>query len=174
MNHAHRISVLCATVALGSLLFTNRASATGRFPSQMYYHLYSSYTVAPYQAPCSVCHLRGSTGPGTAQTPFALSMKARGLEPGNNSSLLASLDALNRDMVDSDGDGTPDIQEIENDTDPNTPAPVSLTGQPGPNAGCGGGQKEDFAGRPASAIGLVGSLVLVWARRRRGTKGSAK
>lgn len=98
-------------------------------------------------------------------------MKARGLQPGDDTSLFAALDAMNRDTVDSDGDGTPDVQEIENDTDPNSPAPVSLVGHTGPNAGCGGGQKEDFAGhRPASAIGLGGSLMLLWWRRRKRTR----
>lgn len=167
MNRVHWVFVGCASAMFVTLATTRPASATARFPSQIYYHLYSSYTVAPYEPPCSVCHLRGSTGPGTAQTPFALSMKAQGLVAGNNSSLLTALDALNRDKVDSDADGIPDIQEIEDDTDPNTPAPVSLTGQPGPNAGCGGGQKANYSGRqPASAIALLGSLALVWARRR--------
>ncbi len=93
-------------------------------------------------------------------------MKARGLQPEDESSLFAALDAMARDNVDSDGDGTPDVQEIENDTDPNSPAAVSLTGHAGPNAGCGGGEKEDDSGKPASAIGLAGSLIVLFLRRR--------
>lgn len=147
--------------------FVQRAHATEEFPGAVYYHLYSSFRVPPYQPPCSLCHLRGSTGEGTAQTPFALSMKAHGLQPEDNVSLYAAIDALNRENVDSDGDGTPDIPEIENDTNPNTPAPASLSGEPGPNAGCGGGQRAESAGRrPTSAVGLAGTLALLWARRR--------
>jgi len=155
-------------IAAAAITSTEPALAVGRFPGGIYRHLYSSYTVSPYEPPCSVCHLRGSTGSGTAETPFALSMKSRGMVAGDMNSLYQALDALDRDQIDSDADGTPDIQEIERDTDPNTPATVSLTGQPGPNAGCGGGQQQDFSGgRPASALGLLGSLALVWARRRR-------
>jgi len=78
--------------------------------------------------------------------------------------LTKALDAMDRDHVDSDSDGVPDIQELLDDTDPNTPGDVKLTGEPGPNAGCGGGQKADFAGRtPAAAFGL---LLLAAACRR--------
>jgi hypothetical protein len=91
-------------------------------------------------------------------------MKARGLQAKDDVSLTNALDAMDRDHVDSDGDGVPDIQELLDDTDPNTPGDVRLTGQPGPNAGCGGGQKADTTGRtPAAAIGL---LLLALARRR--------
>jgi hypothetical protein len=165
--------LLATGVALATLVLTSTkaAHAVGRFPGGIYRHLNASYTVAPYEPPCSVCHLRGSTGSGTAQTPFALSMKSRGMIAGDMNSLYDALDALDREAIDSDADGTPDIQEIERDTDPNTPANVSLSGQAGPNAGCGGGQQEGFAGgRPASAIGLLGSLALVWSRRRRGRR----
>lgn len=146
---------------------TSVAHATQRYPSTIYYHLYPLFADAgkpPYVPPCSLCHLRGSTGAGTAQTPFALSMKARGLQAKDDVSLTNALDAMDRDHVDSDGDGVPDIQELLDDTDPNTPGDVRLTGQPGPNAGCGGGQKADTTGRtPAAAIGL---LLLALARRR--------
>ncbi len=170
MKQAHRTLVLVVALGCLSLTLAHPAMATSRFPSTIYYHLYSSYTVKPYQPPCSLCHLRGSTGPGTAETPFALSMKARGLVPQDNTALINALDAMSRDQVDSDGDGIPDIQEIEEDTDPNTPADVSLTGQPGPNAGCGGGQKENSSGRapPASsALGVLGTLLIAVLRRRK-------
>jgi hypothetical protein len=167
MNSTHRRIVIAAGAFLGPLGYSLPASATEEFPSRIYHHLYSSYTVTPYEPPCSLCHVRGSTGDGTAQTSFARALKARGLQPEDDSSLFAALDAMNRDNVDSDGDGTPDIQEIVNNTDPNSPAPVSLTGHPGPNAGCGGGQREDSSSRPASAMGLAGALVMLWLRRRK-------
>jgi MYXO-CTERM domain-containing protein len=147
---------------------SNWAHATQRFPSDIYYYLYPM-VVPPekhYYPPCSLCHVRGSTGPGTAQTPFALSAKARGLKAGDDTSLDNALSAMNREDVDSDGDGVPDIQELLVDTDPNTPADVSLTGQAGPNSGCGGGHKSSSSSSgkaPAAAFGL---LLLAALRRR--------
>ena len=123
--------------------------------------------VVPYEPPCSLCHLRGSTGPGTADTPLALSMKARGLSASDNTSVDAALDAMVRDKVDSDGDSIPDIQEIEYDTDPNTPANVSLSGDVGPSAGCGGGQKSNSGGgAPAAGGGLIFAVLLGALRRK--------
>ena len=166
MIYSPRILVTGVAFAVASVSFTSQAFATGRFPGIIYRDLYSSFTVAPYHPPCSLCHSRGSTGAGTAQTPFALSMKARGLVAGDNASLTTALNSLQSDNVDSDNDGTPDVREIENDTDPNTPANVSLTGESGPNAGCGGGQQSNSGNSQASAIGLLGSSVLIWIRRR--------
>ena len=164
------VARLLLTVAPLCLLVTtvsSHAGAVRRFPSLIFNHLHSSYTVAPYEPPCSLCHLRGSTGAGTADTPFALSMKARGLSASDNTSVATALDAMLRDNVDSDGDGTPDIQEIENDTDPNTPANVSLSGDVGPNAGCGGGQKSNSGGSaPATGVGLVLAALLGGLRRK--------
>lgn len=148
-----------------SMTLSGRALAVSRFPSLIYHHLYAHYTVPPYQPPCSLCHSRGSTGPGTAQTPFALSMKARGLDPNNTNSVAPALDAMQRDNVDSDGDGVPDIQEIEDDTDPNTPANVSLTGETGPQAGCGG-QSANHGSRTSGAMGLLLFTALGLLRRR--------
>ena len=166
MKTADRI-LLAAPLCLLLTTLSTRAGATRRLPPLIYHHLYSSYTVAPYQPPCSLCHLRGSTGAGTADTPFALSMKARGLSTSDNTSVVTALDAMVRDKVDSDGDGTADIQEIENDTDPNSPANVSLSGDTGPKAGCGGGQTSNSGGpTPAAGVGLLFAVVLAASRRR--------
>ena len=87
MKTADRI-LLAAPLCLLLTTLSTRAGATRRLPPLIYHHLYSSYTVAPYQPPCSLCHLRGSTGAGTADTPFALSMKARGLSTSDNTSVV--------------------------------------------------------------------------------------
>jgi hypothetical protein len=128
-------------IVLGVVLPTS-AYATQKFPSAIYYHLYGSFTIKPYSPPCSLCHSRGSTGPGTAQTPFALSAKAQGLVPGDTTSLNTALSAMDKEEVDSDGDGVPDIQELREGTDPNTPADVSLASESGPTSGCGGSTKQ--------------------------------
>jgi len=167
MKTVARILVTVVPMCLFVTTVSSHAGAVRRFPSLIFNHLHSSYTVAPYEPPCSLCHLRGSTGSGTADTPFALSMKARGLSASDNASVDTALDAMVRDSVDSDGDGTPDIQEIENDTDPNSPANVSLSGDVGPNAGCGGGQKSNSGGgAPAAAAGLLFTALLGAFRRR--------
>jgi MYXO-CTERM domain-containing protein len=165
MKPHHQTLLALGLVLVPGMTLSNSAHAVSRFPSLIYHHLYSYYTVPPYQPPCSLCHVRGSTGPGTAQTPFALSMKARGLDPNNNNSVAIALDAMQRDNVDSDGDGVPDIQEIEDDTDPNTPAEVSLTGETGPKAGCGG-QSANHGSRTTGAMGLLIFTALGLLRRR--------
>ena len=167
MKTVTRILLTVAPMCLLVTTVSSHAGAVRRFPPLIFNYLHSSYKVAPYEPPCSLCHLRGSTGSGTADTPFALSMKARGLSANDNTSVATALDAMVRDNVDSDGDGTPDIQEIEDDTDPNTPANVSLSGDVGPNAGCGGGQKSNSGGgAPAAAAGLLFTALLGAFRRR--------
>jgi hypothetical protein len=95
-------------------------------------------------------------------------MKARGLQAEDNASVTAALDAMARGEVDSDGDGVGDIREIERDTDPNTPANVSLSAAPGPNAGCGGGEQANHGNSGASAggIGMISVGLLARFRRR--------
>jgi len=63
---------------------------------------------------------------------------------------------MKRDNVDSAGNALADIQAIESDIDPNTPANVSLSNPPGPNGGCGGGQKASSTGQLRN--GAVGAL----------------
>jgi hypothetical protein len=65
---------IIALIAL-SMTVCGVARATEEFPSVIYRHLNADYSVSPYEPPCMVCHLRGSTGTGTAETPFARSMK---------------------------------------------------------------------------------------------------
>jgi MYXO-CTERM domain-containing protein len=75
---------------------------------------------------------------------------------------------MKRENVDSAGNAVPDIQAIEDDIDPNTPADVSLSNPLGPNSGCGGGQKASNAGQARKgAMGLLFLPLLGRIRRRK-------
>jgi hypothetical protein len=136
-------------LALGLLPLTARdAQAKERFVDVIATHL-----ALPYQPPCRVCHIQGTTGPGSVQTPFGVSMLAHGLTSSQDT-VSTALDGLAADMTDSDGDGDPDIDELRKNADPNTAAPVPLAAEDGPTYGCAVGPVE-----PVDSWGvLVGCL----------------
>jgi hypothetical protein len=142
------------------------AAAISRFPPSI-----QSYYQPPlgYQPPCRLCHIQGTTGPGSVQTPFGIAMLARGLT-SDQSTLTPALDALQRDQVDSDGDGVTDIAEILADRDPNTPVDAALSGSD-PSYGC-----AVAPGPPnANALALVLSVAAIGfglSIRRRTTRAS--
>lgn len=144
-----------------TLIWSSAAGATRRFPSEIEGALGLSYS-----PPCSVCHLRGNIGPGTARTPFAISLKARGMKPGDSASMFASILSLQKDRVDSDGDGTPDTQELQAGTDPNSAANASLIRVNGANYGCGGHQGSENGNERRAWAPFLG--LGAWLLRRRG------
>jgi hypothetical protein len=145
-------------VALACLGWTTQVRAKEEFPSEM-----ASDLSLSYQVPCSVCHVNGNTGSATPITPFALSMRARGLT-GENRSVASALAQLESDAVDSDGDGTSDVAELKAGTDPNSSANASIINDQEPGYGCGG-----TAPHGRSAPGAAAVLTLSWflLRRRR-------
>ena len=113
---AARLSL--ATMALALLATTvpaPRAQAREALSPEVAAQLSLAYVPA-----CTLCHSAGAAG-GPADTPFATSMRARGLSASADS-VAPALDSVGRDGVDSDGDGTGDIDELIAATDPNTNA----------------------------------------------------
>ncbi|MCU0690962.1 MAG: hypothetical protein MUF54_06120 [Polyangiaceae bacterium] len=123
-----------------------------------------------YTPGCSVCH-DGTPGSGTATTPFATSMKARGMVSFDTSSVATAIALMTRDGVDSDMDGELDIDELTAGTDPNVAQGVLSTDE-GPSYGCGAsiaGGDVSYAG--GGAAGVAGWLLTAaWVRSRRGKK----
>lgn len=73
---------------------------------------------------CALCHDDGDLGgKGTANTPFARNMRARGLVEFDVQSLKGALDQMAADHVDSSGDCLDDIDELKAGRDPNVPDP---------------------------------------------------
>jgi hypothetical protein len=143
----------------GAVLLAGTAIASPPFPPEIRAHLSLSQT-----PDCSLCHVNGQTGFGTVNTPFGKSMRARGLLAGSIASLDTALDALAAERTDSDGDGTPDIDELKAGTDPNVAGGGSF---PPPTYGC-----FSITGQPRSPLGLVPVLLAALLLRMRSSRSS--
>ena len=102
--HADQIAVYVTDGWVGRPLLTilpASAGAVSRFPGNMvdYFTPHLGYT-----PPCRLCHIDGTTGSGSVQTPFGISMLAHGLTSGQSTSRPRSWPSK-ADGVDSDGDG---------------------------------------------------------------------
>jgi hypothetical protein len=138
--------VALAAVALGAALclVPTRAHGSPRYPDELRAVLALSYVPT-----CGLCHGdvadAADAAVGPANTPFAASMIARGLraetpigDAGSDAgpdaavdaafdadsgaidpSLVAAIEAMRRDGVDSDGDGAQDLDELSWGGDPN-------------------------------------------------------
>jgi MYXO-CTERM domain-containing protein len=146
-----------ALTAIGCLVFPAVALATPNFPPEISAHLSLTYT-----PDCPVCH-RGTPGTGTATSPFAQSMKARGLVANDIGSLDTALDALAAEGTDSDGDGVGDIAELTAGTDPNIAGGANLT----PVYGCGARIAPVAAAGPWALLLALPALGMLALRRRR-------
>jgi hypothetical protein len=149
----------CATPAV--------ARATPNFPGAIQSHLGGSAPPA-----CRVCHVDGITGLGTVNTPFGKNMRARGLVAEDEASLVAALDAMAKEGVDSSGGrGTPDVEILREGLDPNRANPYDAPAPP--TYGCGAQVARGHAGAGLSGLFGLGLSVTALAAAR-AARGSAR
>ena len=152
------------SILLALPLFANVALASSIYPSDI-----EAAVGSCKPPPCTVCHETNGGGGGTVTREFGQALMSRGLTGGSASDLLnTALDQLAADAVDSDGDGTPDWDELAAGSDPN-PGGVAFCDQLSPVYGCVGVQASVVprsAEAPVAGALLVAGL-LVASRRRR-------
>ena len=157
-----------AALSAALLLSARGAAASSSYPGDLATNLGLS------KAPgCTVCHDNASGGSGTANKPFAKSMKDASLTGGSNAaSVKTAIDSLKANGIDSDGDGTPAVDGLVAGTDPNAagagaggPSPAA----PDPSFGCPAAIAPSRSTSRGSwlSIALVGAAVVAVARRRR-------
>jgi hypothetical protein len=142
---------------LAALSVATAARATPNFPGAIKDKL--SAVAAPE---CAICHVSGRVGGrGTVNTPFGAAMRARGLVLYDEASLGTALAQIEKDGIDSDGDGTIDVDAVRMGKNPNPSSDV-------PMYGCVG--RVSPAAPTDSGLPALGILVLLAAAmiRRRG------
>lgn len=151
---ARRASVVLAFVLtfLGVALASTHARATPNFPPAIREDLGLGY-----EPSCSICHAGGVTERGTVTTPFGRALRERGLVADDTDSLKGALAALEKDGIDSDGDGVPDVEQLREGRDPNG------TGER-PTYGCSSTKSDASTG---GSLGVVLVAMLLVSRRRR-------
>jgi hypothetical protein len=174
----HSRGLLCLLAGLGAGLFAPGAAASPIYPGELQDAL--DLGCAP---PCTVCHQTIEGGYGTIRPgSFGAAMLSQGgLVAGDPERLRCALSLLAPECeetpacadpgrtcadVDSDGDGTNDVQELRDLTDPNNESGDTFCG---PRYGCGAriaGRAGSCRDDPAAAH-LVALLVALGLVRRR-------
>jgi MYXO-CTERM domain-containing protein len=147
--------------SLAVVAFAPAAQASPAFPGAIQSKL--SMTSAPS---CALCHEGGKVGLGTVTTGFGRAMMTRGLKAGDVAALNAALDRMVADKVDSDGDGTLDVDELEAGKDPNGTT-LAAANAPPVEYGCGGATVARTQGPTVAPWALLALGGVLLARRRR-------
>ncbi len=157
-----RRTKLVSLMFLLCLLGGGTARATPGFPGVIASHL-----GLDFQPPCSVCHATESGG-GPMAKPFGLALQQRGMRASDGVSLRGALDSLERDEVDSDGNGVPDVAQLRSGLDPNTGLQL---GGPEIEYGCfnrvASQRRGTELGGLAFVVVVMAGFVLVRVRRAR-------
>jgi hypothetical protein len=104
---------------LAFLISAGLAAASGNYPSAV-----QAEADIPCAPTCTVCHATNAGGGGTVTQPFGEAMMARGLTGGGNAdALVTALAQLDADAVDSDGDGSTDVDALRAGQNPNDGVP---------------------------------------------------
>lgn len=166
----HRHSILAGAVTAFALVAVAPRAADAK---REFVYIIAGYPTPRAEAPpCRICHIQGTTGAGSVQTPFGVSMLAHGMTSSEDT-VLPALEAMAADQTDSDGDTVPDVTELSMNTDPNTPVPTPLTpSEPSPTYGCAvavppSPRASDGLASPLGGSGAGLLAVLIMARGRR-------
>lgn len=169
---------LVGVIALGACLVAPPAQASETYPAAVQEAL--GLACAPA---CVLCHSRPEGGILFINEQFGAKVRATGvgaLNPGGVAAAIACIENGVEDpsvdtscpypsseIRDSDGDGTPDIQELRNAEDPNSTDGGSFCG---PSYGCGANiaPKAKLDGVASASALLVAGALLWTLRRRRG------
>lgn len=161
MRRSVRVILFAAGISWTSSVRVCQATTT--FPTEVRDRLALAST-----PDCGLCHTTGASGGrGTVNTPFGVSVREHGARAYDAPALRTALDALRDAGTDSDGDGVPDIEELENGRDPNAPSgpdgnSSAVTPEP-PRYGC-----RVHSGRALEAVWPL-LLMVVIARALRGS-----
>jgi len=116
---------------------------------------------------CSVCHTRESGGFATANTRLGINLRKQfRAECCDDDSLESILLQLEAASLDSDGDGEPDVAELQSGSDPNDPiAGAVLSCRKPADSGCAVGSTGSAATLGAGLL-VAASLMITRLRRR--------
>lgn len=136
----------------GLLLVPATAGASPTFPPE----IQTTLDLA-CKPDCTTCHTRPEGGYGTARKPFGLAMQSEGLMASSPNLIAGALQKLEASGSDVDKDGVPDVEELRNMEDPNTPdaALVCFNETPSDDGGC------SVAHRGASGLAGWTALIVV-------------
>lgn len=169
---------LIGVIALGACLLAPAAHASETYPAAVQDAL--GLACAPA---CVLCHSRPEGGLGQLNDQFGRTFAGTGVSIRNPGGVPAALACIENGVEDpstdtscpypaaedrdSDGDGTPDIQELRNAEDPNSTDGGSFCG---PSYGCGASiaPKARLDGVASASALLVAGALLWTLRRRRG------
>jgi len=155
---------------VGAFLFVAlRASAEQSFPGAI-----KEAGSIPCTPTCLLCHTEIPGSIGNLKQPFGLTVLGNGIVPGHPESMHTVVANLRSKMVDTDGDGKLDVDELAAGSDPNKKDPNAEIC--GPTYGCG----AHVAAAPPSArttqlwwcgvpvvLCMLVSMRRQWARRAR-------